>query len=251
MSVFWFAGGFGELVGEGPVVDLARAELGADPVPEARPAFRLEVRERPASMPEGPSFGGVTDLGEGFRVHRERMDLDIEIRLDQGRVDAVLSIGSRGPSLGIPKPVYPMVDRAGMTWEANHAYHVVTLLEVLALYNGAAAVLHASVVESGGSGLALTSAGGVGKTSTACSLVLGHGFRHLADDIALIGDDGTTLRSRAPIDGLPVQPGSGAESRGLLRRGGESAGAGCVARRSTPRPGQAAPTDERGGGVRR
>lgn len=134
MSVFGFAGGFGELVGEGSVVDLARAELGSDPVPETPPAFTLEVRERPAPAPDGPSFGGVTDLGDGFRVHRARMDLDIEVRLDDGRVHAVMWIGSRGPSFGIPRPVYPMVDRAGMTWEANHAYHVVTLLEVLALY---------------------------------------------------------------------------------------------------------------------
>jgi hypothetical protein len=55
--------------------------------------------------------------------------------------------------------------------------------------------LHASVVARGGHAVALAAWGGVGKTSLMLQLVHHHGWRFLADDLAVLDDSGTVHRS--------------------------------------------------------
>lgn len=51
------------------------------------------------------------------------------------------------------------------------------------LYGGDTVLAHASCVEHGGRALALVSAGGVGTTTTASTLLSRLGWRYVADDI--------------------------------------------------------------------
>lgn len=190
-----YADAWGLLTGAGQVFELARDEIGRPITTTRQPAYRLNVDPQPLGRQGGRSIGGVTDLGDGCAVRFERMDLDLVIRLTQDVLDATLHVGHRGPPLGIPRSVFPLLEPSGLSWEATQAYHVALLSEALALFAGHSAVLHASVVAKEGLAIALTSAGGVGKTTTACALVAQHGFSHMSDDISVLSPQGHVHRS--------------------------------------------------------
>jgi hypothetical protein len=65
-----------------------------------------------------------------------------------------------------------------------------TVAELLLIRRGCT-FIHSSCVEKGGRALVLAALGGVGKTSTMYQLVLEGGWNFVADDLAILGDDGT------------------------------------------------------------
>ncbi len=97
----------------------------------------------------------------------------------------------------LPRALVRVVTREHDHW--NDVLATILSTEVLepvlwlALLDNDATLVHAgSVVSPAGTGVLLTGAGGAGKTPTVLSLVLEHGWRHLGDDLTIVGDAGMT-----------------------------------------------------------
>lgn len=171
-----------------PVLDLVVHEL-AGLRCDATPAIDVRVSDEP--LPEPPrsavTLGAVTAAGDeawfdfaraGFRAHVAPGD-------GTGPVRVWIEVGERPMPYGIPRSLFRWAEPTFMTPEQAQAY--VLMLRIVEgmvfLYGGDTVLAHASCVEHHGRALALVSAGGVGKTTTAATLLDRPGWRYVADDI--------------------------------------------------------------------
>lgn len=136
------------------------------------------VSRNPASHVEG-EHGFIAREG-GFSVSWERRPEPVVRFGFDGRRRSL-----RGKLLGM-QYTHP--------WQkVGQIFHEAVLAPTLALFfPGDLSLVHASALQaSDGRGVMVMGTGGVGKTSAELELVLRHGYRFLADDIAFLGQDGT------------------------------------------------------------
>lgn len=212
------------LHGTGAVAETVATELeGASTTrDEGAPLFSFNITEEGAPASQGPRFGNVRSLSNGVAWRMDRMDYELVVQATSP-LRVTMHIGRRGPPYRIPKALFPAIERTAMSWTEAQAYHAVLLLEFLALVTGDVGVLHAAAVEQNGKILALTSAGGVGKTTSACRLVHRAGFRHLADDILLVDASGEARRSLRKLMIYPYNARDIPSLEGAVRKGSRSA----------------------------
>ncbi|OWY62060.1 hypothetical protein B7486_60435 [cyanobacterium TDX16] len=119
-----------------------------------------------------------------------------------GRVSIDVHVGDRPMPHHLPRRAFRWLEPSFMTPVEAQAY--VFILQIVEgsvfLFGGRTGLLHSSCVERDGSALALTSTGGVGKTSTAARLLRRPGWRYLSDDIVFVTPDAEVrLHRRWPM----------------------------------------------------
>lgn len=174
--------------GSGAVADAVERELSgarAFPLPSSELVLSLEITEEASKDEAGPRLGPVRATSSGVIWRLDRMDYELAIE-SESPLRVAMHIGHRGPPFRIPRALFAALERTAMSWADAQAYHAVLLIEFFALMSGRLGVMHASAVERGGKVLAITSAGGVGKTTSALRLIERAGFHHVADDILVV-----------------------------------------------------------------
>jgi hypothetical protein len=212
------------LQGNGAVADAVALELegAAAPPLGGEPVFTFTITDAPVPHDDGAKLAHVRSVQGGVAWRFERMDYDLFLTTS-APLQVTMHIGRRGPPFHIPALLFPLVERTAISWTEAQAYHVMLLIEFVALLSGNIGVLHASAVEREGRALVLTSVGGVGKTTNACRLVNRKGFRHLADDILLVNSDGHCRRSLRKLMVYPYNARDIPELEAKIRRGSKSA----------------------------
>lgn len=184
------------LQGEHPVLDLVLDELAPLRIDgEAAPDVELCVGTPPVPPAAAVSLGPVTAHGDAAWCRFPRTGFEVYFAPPRPEEPERLTVavGPRPMPFRMPRPLFRWVEPTFLTPVQAQAY--VFLLRLVEgsvfLLGGGTALLHAACLERDGRAVALTSAGGVGKTSTAAALLARRGWRYLTDDIALLADDGT------------------------------------------------------------
>lgn len=177
-----------EIVGDHPLLQMVGEELPLS-VNDAV-AGRITLVSELSPMVEAVGLGPVEVAGSRLQLEFSKSALSIEIDLDGPSFpfEATVGIGTRPSPHRIPRRAFRWVEPTFHTPEESQAYvfiHMVLESLVLTSARGIAP-LHASVVERDGRAVVLTSAGGVGKTSTSMQLLRSPRWRFLSDDIAMI-----------------------------------------------------------------
>lgn len=196
------------LTGDHPVLDLVLDELAPLRLAgsEAPPDVELRVISGDLERPPAGAveLGPVTADGAaawcrlprtGFHVHFAPPRASAPVRI-------TAAIAPRPMPFRIPRPLFRWVEPTFLTPVEAQAYvFMLRLVEgAVFLYGGETALLHAACVERSGHAVALTSAGGIGKTSTAAALLARPGWRYLSDDILPVSADGrVTFHPRWPM----------------------------------------------------
>ena len=185
-----------EIRGTGAVAEAAEKELAEAlrDTASSPPLFSFIITDAPPPPGSGSYFGMVRTTKSGIAWRMDRMDYDLVFAPNEP-LTVTMHTGRRGPPFRIPRGLFPLIERTAISWPQAQAYHAMLLLEFFALLTGQVGVLHASAVERDKRVLAITSTGGVGKTTSAFRLVKQAGFRHLADDVLLVDQSGQCSRS--------------------------------------------------------
>ncbi len=185
------------ILGDHPVLDAVRAEIEPARVDDAT-APELEIEVVPAlSELAGPvrSLGNVDASMDEVRLHLPIAGFTMAIRRDEPQRVRV-EVGEFATKFGMPHSIFHVANPTFLTSQATQAYlFVVGVLEPLIMMAGTStAFLHAAAVSHRGRGVLLTSAGGVGKTTTAMELLQRAEWSFLSDDIALLDADAQQIR---------------------------------------------------------
>ena len=188
-----------EIVGDHPVADLVRRELELVSDNTSIPDIKLVLTEKP--LPKIPAnascVGTVFALPDRAWIHFDSIGYRalISLSCDHHALPR-LNIQVQILPLRI-KPYIPTFVRRWRNWtfltpREQRAYSFINgVLESLLLFFGKnTSLLHASVVEKSGCAICFPSTGGTGKTTLSLLLATRHGFRWMADDIALLTGDG-------------------------------------------------------------
>lgn len=137
--------------------------------------------------PDVRSLGPVDVTADEVRFHLPVNGLTLVLRSDSP-TKCWVHFGSFETKFGLPKPIYRIANPTVMATTEVQAYaFVVSILEPMLLMGcGNTALIHAAGLERDGSALLLTSAGGVGKTTTSMTLLQNKEWSFLSDDIGLL-----------------------------------------------------------------
>jgi len=185
-----------EIVGDHPVADLVRRELEPVSVNTSTSDIGFIITENP--LPKIPAnakcVGPVFALPDKAWIHFDSIGYRTLIAFNHHTM----------PSLDIQVQLLPYSHKNIPTfvrrwrnwtyltpWEQRAYSFINGILEsTLLFFSKSTSLLHASVVEKEGCAICFPSTGGIGKTTVSLQLVVHHGFRWMADDIALIVEDG-------------------------------------------------------------
>lgn len=152
------------------------------------PTITVRVVERIACLgPTSRSLGPVDFVDGAVRFRLPVNGLTLGLRADAPD-ECVVHLGQFETKYGLPKSLYRIANPTAMSTTQAQAYaFVVSVIEPMLLMVGRrTALTHAAALERNGSGVLLTSAGGVGKTTTSMALLRQPGWSFLSDDIALL-----------------------------------------------------------------
>lgn len=189
--------------GEHPVLSLVLDELGGGPIGPGEITVELRVGA-PGDFPDAPPFrrGGplVTRRGDSLWATLPRTGFVARFgsRSEHAPPRIDVAIHPRPMPWRMPRPLFRWAEPTFMTPEQAQAYvFMLRLMEGAVFLEGCDTVLlHASCIERGGRGVLLAAEGGVGKTTTAATLLRRPGWRYLADDITPLSASGRVFRSR-------------------------------------------------------
>ena len=89
-------------------------------------------------------------------------------------------------------PKWRSISYTSQVEEVGQVFHELVLIPALFFFSDQVTLIHGSAVERPGEGaIIFTGTGGVGKTSLELELILGHGYRFLADDICILTAGGS------------------------------------------------------------
>lgn len=179
-----------DLVGDHPVIDALDRELGATGPLPVLGTITFHLGPPPLGS-EARTIGTTTWSDDRLLLAQPRtgFTLELPIEPDADTVAATVWVEDRPMPLGLPRPLFRWAEPTNLDPVAAQAYMMIhDVLESVLFFHRAAVPLHASVLSDGTSALALTSAGGVGKTSTSLAL-MGSSSRW-----TLLSDDMTMLR---------------------------------------------------------
>lgn len=186
-----------EIAGDHTVARLVRRELELCADNAAAPHIRFILTEKPLpQIPAGVNVvGPVFALPDKAWIHWDPIGYRALVSWDQRErpgFDVQVQIMPFPGRPFIPTFVHRWRNLTYISpWEQRAYSFVNGVLESLLLFLGeSTALLHTSVVERGGQAVCFPSTGGTGKTTLSLLLTMRHGFRWLADDIALITEDG-------------------------------------------------------------
>jgi hypothetical protein len=126
-------------------------------------------------------------------------DGQLEAQIDLGDQSRISSLRQRLRLLRPFNPLYYDADQRSLGIVDVLLHYI---MQVLLSAEGASYV-HASCVERDGQAVLFPAWGGVGKTSLLYRLVLREGYRFLADDMAILGQDGTVFMNPTRIAVYP------------------------------------------------
>ncbi len=184
------------IVGSHPILEGLRDELA--PVAVVGPArdLTIELVERLEPLKgEVRSLGHVDASVDEVRFHLPAAGITMALhQSEQGRVR--VELGKFTAKLGLPPTVFRLANPTFLSTVETQVYlFLIGVIEPLVMASDSAtAFVHAAAVSGNDSGVLLTSAGGVGKTTTAMELLKLDGWSFLSDDIALLDADAQRIR---------------------------------------------------------
>lgn len=186
-----------EIDGDHSIVELVCRELAPCTVDDATSDIRFILTER--ALPDIPrdakSIGSVFALPDRVWIHWDAIGYRVLVSWAQNakpKVNVQVQVLPVRRRLFIPTVVYRWRNWTYLSPLEQRAYSFINgvLESVLLFFGEGTGLLHASAVEREGQAVLFPSTGGTGKTTLSLLLVKRHGFKYLADDIALVTADG-------------------------------------------------------------
>lgn len=163
------------------------------------PSMVVSFRDQLPTLDQYSVLAPVTVANDRYQVDEAAFSYQVEHQAGRP-LHLIVAPGTSAPSPShlLPAGVRRFLDWTYLTDDARSAKHFVyemfDYLSQIAQLKVGQTLLHASAVGHGDSATVFAAWGGIGKTSAMLQLVMRHGCRFLADDLAVVDRSGIVYR---------------------------------------------------------